>query len=309
VAHCNAAFATLAAALFSATIANAQALRILATTTDLASLARSVAGDLAHVEGMIPPGADPEAFEPRPSDLAKLRGASVVVRVGLGYDHWLDKLLMTHGDAAINRGGAGYVDASVGIPLLEVKGRTLDPASSGAHAHGLANPHYWLDPANAEVMTGAIAEAIIRVAPATAEKIRAQRSEFLARLNTSLARWEDLLGPHRGAKLIAYHNTWPYFARRFRLDLVDVIESKEGVAPSPARLAKLASIIREQKVRVILHESFEPDDASQLLARRSSAVVIKLAPSVGSLPEATDYVSLFEYDVATLARALSTASN
>jgi ABC-type Zn uptake system ZnuABC Zn-binding protein ZnuA len=95
VAHCNAAFATLAAALFSATIANAQALRILATTTDLASLARSVAGDLAHVEGMIPPGADPEAFEPRPSDLAKLRGASVVVRVGLGYDHWLDKLLMT----------------------------------------------------------------------------------------------------------------------------------------------------------------------------------------------------------------------
>jgi ABC-type Zn uptake system ZnuABC Zn-binding protein ZnuA len=309
VAHCNAAFATLGAALFSATIANAQALRILATTTDLASLARSVAGDLAHVEGMIPPGADPEAFEPRPSDLAKLRGASVVVRVGLGYDHWLDKLLMTHGDAAINRGGAGYVDASVGIPLLEVKGRTLDPASSGAHAHGLANPHYWLDPANTEVMTGAIAEAIIRVAPATAEKIRAQRSEFLARLNTSLARWEDLLGPHRGAKLIAYHNTWPYFARRFRLDLVDVIESKEGVAASPARLAKLASIIREQKVRVILHEAFEPDDASQLLARRSGAVVIKLAPSVGSLPEATDYVSLFEYDVATLARALSTASN
>ena len=146
-------------------------------------------------------------------------------------------------------------------------------------------------------------------APATAEKIRAQRSEFLARLNTSLARWEDLLGPHRGAKLIAYHNTWPYFARRFRLDLVDVIESKEGVAPSPARLAKLASIIREQKVRVILHESFEPDDASQLLARRSGAVVIKFAPSVGCLPEATDYISLFEYDVATLARALSTASN
>jgi ABC-type Zn uptake system ZnuABC Zn-binding protein ZnuA len=261
------------------------------------------------VDVMIPPGSDPEAFEPRPSDVAKLRGASIVVRVGLGYDHWLDKLLTMHGDRAINRRGAGYVDASVGIPLLEVKGRTLDPASRDAHAHGLANPHYWLDPANAEVMTGAIAEAIAGVAPTTAERITAHRTDFLARLRTNLARWEGLLGPHRGAKLIAYHNTWPYFARRFRLDLVEVIESKEGVAPSPARLAKLASIIREQKVRVILHESFEPDDASQLLARRSGAVVIKLAPSVGSLPEAADYISLFEYDVATLARALSTASN
>ena len=70
-------------------------------------------GDLAQVEAIVPAAADPEAFEPRPSDLARLKGASVVIRVGLGYDHWLDKLLSMHGDAAINRGGAGYVDASV----------------------------------------------------------------------------------------------------------------------------------------------------------------------------------------------------
>jgi ABC-type Zn uptake system ZnuABC Zn-binding protein ZnuA len=279
-----------------------------ATTADLANLARSVAGELAQVDVMIPPGADPEAFEPRPSDLAKLKGASVVVRIGLGYDHWLDKLLVMHGDAAIKRRGVGYVDASIGIPLLEVKGRSLDPASTDAHAHGLANPHYWLDPANAEVMTGAIAEAIARISPQTTETIAARRADFLARLRASLAGWEGLLGPYRGAKLIAYHNTWPYFARRFRLDLVDVIETKEGVAPSPARLARLAAIIREQKVRVILHEAFAPDDASQLLARRTGAKVLKLAPSVGSVPEAPDYVSLFEYDVVALARALSAAS-
>ena len=151
-------------------IASAQTPRIVATTTDLANLARSIAGELAQVDVMIPPGADPEAFEPRPSDLAKLKGASVVVRIGLGYDHWLDKLLVMHGDAAVNRRGAGYVDASIGIPLLEVKGRSLDPAGTDGHAHGLANPHYWLDPANAEVMTGAIAEAIVRIAPRTTDE-------------------------------------------------------------------------------------------------------------------------------------------
>ena len=102
--------------------AAAGSMRVVATTSDLASLAQAVTGDLAQVETIIPPAADPEAFEPRPSDLAKLKGASIVIRVGLGYDHWLDKLLSVQGDSAVNRGGAGYVDASVGIPLLEVKG-------------------------------------------------------------------------------------------------------------------------------------------------------------------------------------------
>ena len=302
-------FINLLVALFVAPTAAAQIPRIVATTGDLASLTRAVTGDLARVEVMIPPAADPEAFEPRPSDLAKLKGASVVVRVGLGFDHWLDKLLSMHGDAAVNRRGAGYVDASFGMALLEVKGSSIDPANQDGHAHGLANPHYWLDPLNAEAITGGIAEAVIRVAPELTEKIIAGRDGFLARLKARLGEWEQLLAPHRGARLIAYHNTWPYFARRFRLNIVDVIETKDGVAPSPARLAKLAAMMREQKVRVIVHEPFEPEDNSQLLSRRTGAVVVKLAPSVGSMPAATDYLALFDYNVGTLARALSAASN
>jgi ABC-type Zn uptake system ZnuABC Zn-binding protein ZnuA len=289
--------------------AAAGSMRVVATTSDLASLAHAVAGDLAQVETIIPPAADPEAFEPRPSDLAKLKGASIVIRVGLGYDHWLDKLLSMHGDAAISRGGAGYVDASVGVPLLEIKGLRLDPTRRDGHAHGLANPHYWLDPANAETISGAIVEAGIRLAPELTETIIANRDGFLSRLKASLVGWEQLLAPHRGARLIAHHNTWPYFARRFRLNIVDVIEVKEGVAPSPARLAKLAAIIREQKIRVIAHEAFEPEEASQLLARRTGAAVVKLAPSVGSVPAASSYLALFDYNVGTLAQALSAASN
>jgi ABC-type Zn uptake system ZnuABC Zn-binding protein ZnuA len=217
--------------------AAAGSMRVVATTSDLASLAHAVAGDLAQVETIIPPAADPEAFEPRPSDLAKLKGASIVIRIGLGYDHWLDKLLSMHGDAAVNRGGAGYVDASVGVPLLEIKGSRIDPTQRDGHAHGLANPHYWLDPANAETISGGIAEAGIRLAPEMAGKLIANRDGFLSRLKGSLMEWERLLAPHRGARLIAYHNTWPYFARRFRLNIVDVIEAKEGAEPGAARQA------------------------------------------------------------------------
>ena len=303
------ALAGMVATLLASWTASAQSLRVVATTTDLASLARAVTGDLAQVETIVPAAADPEAFEPRPAGLTKLKEASVVVRVGLGYDHWLDKLLSTHGDAAINRGGMGYVDASFGIPLLEVKGSSLDPASRDGHAHGLANPHYWLDPVNAEIITGGIAEALIRVAPETAEKIIANRDDFLAGLKARLTGWEQALAPYRGARLLAYHNTWPYFARRFRLNIVDVIESKEGITPSPARLAKLAATIREQRISVIVHEPFQPEEVSQLLARRTGVAIVQLAPSVGSVPGANGYPELFDYDVGTLVRALSAGSN
>jgi ABC-type Zn uptake system ZnuABC Zn-binding protein ZnuA len=289
--------------------AGAQELRLVTTTSDLASLARAVGGELAHVEQIIPAAADAEAFEPKPSDFAKLRGASVVVRIGLGYDHWLDRIMPAHVDAQVQRGGAGYVDGSAGIPLLEIKGRSIDTANADGHAHGLANPHYWLDPANAVTITGGIAEAMIAVAPGQRERVIGQRKAFLARLQQKMAEWEEMLRPYRAARLMAYHNTWPYFARRFRLDLVDVIESKEGVSPSPARLAKLAAIMRAQNVRVIVQEPYEPDEASQLLARRTGATVLKLAPSVGAVAEAGDYLALFDHDVAVLARALAAPSN
>jgi ABC-type Zn uptake system ZnuABC Zn-binding protein ZnuA len=289
--------------------ATAQGLRIVATTPDLASLARSLAGDLAQIEQIIPAAVDPEAFEPKPSDLIKLRGASLVLRIGLGYDHWLDKLLASHADPIVQRGGAGYVDASAGIPLLEIKGRSIEAATADGHAHGLANPHYWLDPANAETVTGGIAEAMLAVAPEQRPKIIRQREAFVSLVKQKIAQWEDMLRPYRAARLIAYHNTWPYFARRFRLDIVDVIETKEGVPPSPARLAKLAALMRKDNIRLIVHEPYEPDEASQLLARRTGAVVLKLAPSVGSVPEVPDYISLFDHDVSMLARAFATLSN
>jgi ABC-type Zn uptake system ZnuABC Zn-binding protein ZnuA len=285
--------------------AAAASMRVVATTSDLASLAHAVAGDLAQVETIIPPAADPEAFEPRPSDFAKLKGASIVIRIGLGYDHWLDKLLSRHGDAAVNRGGAGYVDASVGVPLLEIKGSRIDPTQRDGHAHGLANPHYWLDPANAEIMSAHIAEALTRLAPQERETIAAAQARFAADLKAGIARWTAALEPHRGAPIVAYHNSWPYFARRFRLNIVEAIEEKEGVPPSAARLARLAARMRAEKVRAILHEPFQPIDAARFLAGRTGAPVVVMAPSVGAKPEARDLIALFDHNVDILAKTLA----
>jgi ABC-type Zn uptake system ZnuABC Zn-binding protein ZnuA len=294
--------AALAAVLLCAASAAAQ-LRIVAATSDLQSLAAAVAGDFAAVESIVPAGADPEAFEPRPGDLAKLRGADLVIQVGIGYDHWIEKLAAQLGDPRRMRGGEAWVDASLGIPFLEAMGRS--PLAQDGHAHGQANPHYWLDPANAEIVTAGIVDGIARVAPAERDRAIVNRERFLAALRAKLAAWQSTLAPYEGAPLVAYHNSWPYFARRFRLNLVGFIELKEGVAPSPSHLAALITEARSKGVRAVLHEPYEPEDASRLVSQRLGVPMVAMATSVGSRPGIADYIGLFDYNVRVLAEALA----
>jgi ABC-type Zn uptake system ZnuABC Zn-binding protein ZnuA len=300
--------AVLPALVFFAGAAGAAAdpFAVVATTSDLKSLAEAIGGDKVRVAALVPLGADAEAFEPRPSHLALLRNARLVLRVGLGYDDWLVKLLQQNGEPKLFRGGIGDVDASIGIPLLEVQGRSIEPAAR--HPHGSANPHYWLDPANAETITAAIAEGLTRVMPDEADAFIANRDRFLVVLKERLATWTEAMAPFRGSAVVGYHNSWPYFARRFHLDIVEVIEPKEGIAPSAARLASIAATIRARQVRVILQEQFVPDDAARLLAGKTNAAVVVLAPSVGAVSQARDYLSLFDYDIDALRRAFSSGS-
>ncbi len=298
----------LAALVIFAGVAGAAAepLAVAATTSDLTSLAEAIGGDKVRVAALVPLRTDAEAFEPRPNHLALLRNAGLVLRVGLGYDEWLDKLLQQNGDPKLLRGGIGNIDASIGIPLLEVQGRSVEAVTG--HPHGTANPHYWLDPANAETITAAIAEGLIQVMPEETDTFIANRDRFLVLLKERVVRWTEAMVPFRGSPVVAYHNSWPYFARRFHLDIVEVIEPKEGIAPSPARLATVAATMRARRVRAILQEEFVPDDAAQLLARKTNAAVVVLAPSVGAVSQASDYLSLFDYDIDALRRVLSSGS-
>jgi ABC-type Zn uptake system ZnuABC Zn-binding protein ZnuA len=293
-----------AALTLSAAASSAAPLTVVATTSDVASLSAAVGGDLVRVEVIVPPGSDPEAFEPRPRDLLTLRRADLLVRVGLGYDDWVDKLVAQLGKRELRRGGEASVDASAGVPLLEVRGGS--PVSQDGHAHGTANPHYWLDPVNAETMTAAIADGIVRREPAARNAVSANRDRFIADLHTRLEDWSRALAPYQGRAVIAYHNSWPYFARRFHLNVVGLIEAKEGVAPSAAHLAELEALARESGATVIVHDAYEPPDASRFLARRSGAALVVLAPSVGGLSEAADYLALFDHDVAALVTAFAT---
>ena len=268
-------------------------LRLVATTAELESLAVAVGGDRIAATHLIPAGRDGETFQPRPQDLVTLREARAVLRVGVDYDLWLDRLLRRSGNAGIQRGAPGYIDASRDVALLDVRAGGV--GSSDGHAHGRGNPHYWLDPMNAEMITATILEALAALDPANAKGYEENRLAFMAELERRMHTWSRAL-PHSTA-ILAQHDTWPYFARRFRLRFVGIIEPRPGVPPGPAHLATLA---RTPGVTAIVRQPHEPQRDAEFLSAKTGAPVVILASGVGAVPEARDYFSLIDYNVRAL---------
>ncbi len=290
----------LATLLFFVWPAHAQEpLRIVATTTDLKSLAEAVGGERVNVVSLVPLNTDPEEYQPRPQDLSRLREARLLLRVGADYDLWLDKLAAQTKRRELQRGGAALVDCSFGIALLDVRGTEVGP--SGGHAHGSGNPHYWLDPANAEIISAVIAEALARSDPSNAKYYDERRRTFIKQLAEKLPAWQAKLLPLQGKPMLAYHNSWAYFARRFRLNIVGTIEPRPGVPPSAAHLAGLLKTIEKQRVTMIIRQPHEPAKNVDFLAGKSGAKVLLLAANVGAVPLARDYFALFDYNVEVLA--------
>ena len=174
------AAACLAAANMAGGAAAAQPVRVVATTTDLRTLAEAVGGDRVQVASLAPPTQDPHTVEAKPGHMEALRAAQLFVRVGLGHDRWVVPAVEKANNHKILPGQPGFVNASAGVELLE-------PVSPGArpgigHVHGGGNPHYWLDPDNAAPITAAILAGLRRIAARDGPAFAANGEAFLARL-------------------------------------------------------------------------------------------------------------------------------
>jgi ABC-type Zn uptake system ZnuABC Zn-binding protein ZnuA len=275
----------------------AAAVTVAATTTDLRDLVAAVGGDRVRVESLTDPRHDPHAREIHPRQLALLRTAQLVVRIGLDHEPWLARAAATAKTSAVD------LDASRGLVLLGTETPRLR-ADARPHVHAFGNTHYWLDPDNARPITARILETLAALAPADRATFEASRARFLTDLDARLVRWRQRLHPHAGRRMVAVHDTWPYFARQFGLTIVATIEEKPGVPPSPAYLATLMDRMKQSDVRVVVAEPGAPGPLLRRIADSTGARVVTLAPSVGSDPEATDYLTLFDVNVERLVRAL-----
>jgi ABC-type Zn uptake system ZnuABC Zn-binding protein ZnuA len=297
----------LAFLLFAAGPAwGADPLPVVTTTTDLKSLVEAVGGERVQVEALAPPLHDPHAVEVKPGQLARLKAAALLVRIGLDHEPWLARVLRTVNDPRFARGSPHYVETSRGIRLLQAETPRVR-AERGVHVHGFGNTHYWLDPENARPVTEAILQALARLSPADRPHFEANRQRFLARLDEGLARWARAMAPHRGTRVVVVHETWPYFAERFGLVVVAAVEPTPGVPPSPSSLATLTQRMREAEVKVLIAEPYANASIVNQVAARSGARVVTLIPSVGGHPEASDYLGVFDLNVRRLTEALAPA--
>jgi ABC-type Zn uptake system ZnuABC Zn-binding protein ZnuA len=276
-------------------------IKVVTTTTVLRSLAEAVGGSRVEVTSVVRGEMDAEEYQPKPQDVLRLKHARLLVRVGLDFDLWVDRLLAQAANGKISRGAEGYVDASYGIAVLELRGMSVGPTDG--HAHGSGNPHYWLDPRNAEIITANILEGLSRIDPEHAPEYEANRSEFVRRLSQKISDWQLKLQPLKGIPVVAYHNSWPYFARRFGIDFMDFVESKPGVPPAASHLAALIRTMRSRSARLLVREPQEPERDVSFLAERVGGSVVTLSTSVGGLQGTIDYFSMFDVDVAALLAA------
>jgi ABC-type Zn uptake system ZnuABC Zn-binding protein ZnuA len=280
-----------------AVILAATALSVAASTTDLRDLVATVGGDRVRVESLTDPRQDPHTREIVPRQIALLKSAALLVRIGLDHEPWLPRALAAAGTTPRD------VDISRGVAVLDPDIPRLS-ADARPHLHAWGNPHYWLDPANAHAITTSILEALAAARPRDRAFFTDNRARFLARLDAALTRWRARLAPFAGARLVVVHDTWPYFARRFGLDIAGAVEETPGVPPSPAHLGRLIERMRAAGVRTIVAEPGASSAIVRRVADATGARVVTLVPSVGAEPGASDYLALFDLDVERLARAL-----
>ena len=290
--------------LFVFSSAQAAPLRVVTTTEDLAAIAREVGGPLVEVESLTRGSQDPHFLEARPSLILKASRADLFIEIGLGLEvGWVPAVLVAARNPDIQPGASGYLDLSRGIQLLDVPSGPVD--RSQGDVHPLGNPHYWLDPENGKIISREIARSLMSLLPDRSQLIEQNQKEFARRLDEAMVRWKDRMKPHQGAKVVTYHNSWTYFARRFGLDVVGYVEPKPGIPPSPASIKQLIDLMKEKKVRLILMEPYFSPSVPDLLARETGAKVLVLPPSVGGAEGVKTYLDLFDYLTDQLTTALS----
>lgn len=298
----SASLLAVLALCFSPGLSEAAKIRVVATLPDLKALTEAVGRDLVEVESLARGDQNAHDIEIRPSLMLRLRRADLVVRNGLGLDFWAEPLIMGAHNSKILPGATGHVDASRGVPVLGVPTGRVDRSLGDVHPEG--NPHFTLDPLTAPAVTANIVEGLTRVAPQHGAAFDARRREFLDRLQEAAQRWQQMLAPFKGTKVVTYHDNRLYFLRRFGLDLAGTVEDKPGIPPSPTHLAGLIRRIKEQKVRLVIADPFSDQKVAELVAREGGAKLLVLPPAVGGAKGVASYFDLFEHTVSALTGAL-----
>jgi ABC-type Zn uptake system ZnuABC Zn-binding protein ZnuA len=260
-------------------------LRIVATTTTLASIARGAAGTEADVRSLVPVGTSPEDFQPSPDVIAALRNADVLVENGAGLESWLDATIRNAGNPRLR-----VVVCAAGLPVRD------------------GNPHLWMDPELARAYVVKIRTALVGVDAAHAAAYRATAAAYDGQLAALTARTRAKIAtiPAPRRTMIVFHNAFDYYARRFGLRIVGAIEPTAGAEPNPAHVSELVRLARAQHVPAVFAEHEYSDKLARTLAASAGGLTVAFLydDSLGTDAAVSTYIGMIDADTDTIVSAL-----
>jgi len=328
--------AFLKLSLFS--YAEAGILKVVTTTSDLASIAESVGGDRVDVCSLQDGTRDPHFLQAKPSYIMKARQADLWIRIGMELEVGYEPVILDAcRNSRIRVGTPGHLDASQKVIRLDVPAQKINRSMGDVHPEG--NPHYWLDPYNGRIIAEEIAERLMQLDPENTAVYEQNLKLFQRKLDQAMfgekavaaidgrqlwelqssgrldevlkekgiesGGWYADLKPYRGSKIGSHHRSWNYLLNRFGLKLAVELEPKPGIPPTAQYLNKVIEIVKQEKVCAFLVEPFYSRRAADFVAERTGVKVIVCANATGGDSGATNYITMIDKAIHSLAEALA----
>jgi zinc/manganese transport system substrate-binding protein len=285
-------FAGLTWLSLSGALPAAASVRVFACEPVWAAVALEVGGDRLQIDSATTPLQDPHYIQARPSLIAKVRQADLLVCSGADLEvGWLPVLLRQAANAKVQPGQPGNLEVAKLVPMLELPTR-LDRSLGDIHPYG--NPHTETDPHNIARVATALGERLAQIDPDGAAAYQARLQDFSARWTKAIAGWEQRAAPLRGMEIVTHHVAWVYLVHW--LGLVDVahLEPKPGIPPSAASLEALLKTLSTHHPKAIVRMAYEPERPSAWLSERLGIPALVLPQAPGATPEARDLFSTFD---------------
>jgi len=277
--------------------------QVVSSLQDFSSIAQSIGGERVETFALAKGYQDPHFVDAKPSFILKLSRADVLIVAGLELEiGYLPPLIDQARNDKIKPGSPGYLDASIGCDILQRPTTQVTRAMGDVHPYG--NPHYWTDPNNGRVIAKSIAAKLSEIDPAGRATYEKNLAAFDAKLAEKDKEWLAKMAPYAGTKIVTFHDSWPNFAKHFKLDVAGHVEPKPGIPPSPSHTLEIINMITAQKIPIILVEPYFDTKTPNFIASKTGAVVVMFFPSVGGKPEIKDYFALFDYDIDAFVNAM-----
>jgi len=265
-------------------------IKVVATTTNIANLVQVIGGNKVSVDYLCRGDQDPHFLEVLPSYMLKLKNADIVFKIGLDLEKWLPQLI----DGSRND-KLRLVDLCKDISKKEVPTAKVDASQGDVHPYG--NPHYWLDPENAKIMAEEIYSALTDFSSQDADYFKKNLDNFKNDIDSNMKIWASKLTGLKQKNIITFHKSWIYFTDRFGLKVVDNVEPKPGLPPTPSHDASLIQLIKKDKIKIILMENYYSDSAPNHISESTGIKVVKVPIAVYGIEGVNSYIKLIDYIV------------